>query len=134
MNASRARPNAIMSRANSPASAAKPSNIKRLDADCWLSDSTTVLDAVPTGRVTPPETLGRMSSMTLPRSRSATLHETTMRRPTFSRSTMLGPSSRTTLATVLMGTTEPSAASMGSIEMRIEVGPCELVELHHGIE
>ncbi len=43
-----------------------------------------------------------MSPTTLPRSRPATLHDITMRRCTFSRSTMLGPSSRRTSASSRM--------------------------------
>jgi hypothetical protein len=48
-----------------------------------------------------------MSATTLPRSRPATLDDTTIRRWTFSRRIMLAPISRRTSATTRMGTVSP---------------------------
>ena len=64
-----------------------------------------VLDAIARPASAPPaRPPSRMSSTTLPRSRPATLHEITMRRWTFSRSTMFGPCSRRTSASSRTGT------------------------------
>src|SRR5258705_547426 len=54
-----------------------------------------------------------MSATTLPRSRPATLHETTIRRWTFSRSSMFGPCSRRTSASMRTGTMAPVGVSTG---------------------
>jgi hypothetical protein len=59
-----------------------------------------------------------MSSMTLPRSRPATLADTTMRRCTFSRRIMFAPVSRRTSASTRIGTISPDGVSIGRSAMR----------------
>ena len=62
--------------------------------------------------------LERMSSITLPRSRPATLQEITIRRCTFSRRIMFGPSSRRTSASSRIGTWPDAGVSMGRSAIR----------------
>ena len=122
-SASRARPNARTSSMNRPA----------IDADAEERAAARTRSARSrTGRRirrdSPPAsaracaTAVRMSSTTLPRSRPATLQEITIRRWTFSRRIMFGPSSRRTSASTRIGTGPPFGVSIGRSREAIEVG------------
>ena len=129
-SASRGRPNASTSSMNRPA----------IDADARARAAAATRSArsrtgrrtrrdSPAGIGTDCATAARMSSTTLPRSRPATLHEITIRRCTFSRRIMFGPSSRRTSASSRIGTVAAGRRVDRQIGDALEVGAARRIEL-----